>query len=75
MARKIKRFFVFLLFSMCFSLLSKRVCINTENKSVNKDTSSGSNKTKFTSPISIVDNAANAQCGCYCGEDGNWHCD
>ena len=41
MAKKIKRFFVFLLFTMCFSLLSGRI-----NQSVNQKGSSGDSKQK-----------------------------
>ena len=47
MARRIKRFFVFLFFSLCFSLLSGRIAV--PGKSEKKDASISENKaTKVT---------------------------
>ena len=75
MAKKIKRFFVFLLFSMCFSLVSKKVQFSSGEKSINGNVASNAGKQKSKIPtLSLTDNSAMAAgFSCACSE-GGWYC-
>ena len=66
MARRIKRFFVFLFFSLFFSLLSGRVTVS--DKSDKKDASISGDKTSKTTIWSL--NSARAE-----GDDDPYKCD